>query len=94
MNESNAANVHLKLDGALVPVERDVFVALFHNSVMAGRAGVRDALAGNPLGFKNFVELARRAEIPYPLFFAPREADGWFHSVVVVNALACACGPS
>lgn len=71
MDESDAANVHVKVDGALVPVERDVFVALFHNSVMAGRAGVRDALAGKPLGFKKFVELARGAEIPYPLFFAP-----------------------
>jgi hypothetical protein len=74
VGEEGSVHVFVKLDGSLVPIERDVFVALFHNSVMSGRAGVRDALAEKPLPFTKFVDLARGAEIPYPLFFAPMKA--------------------
>lgn len=64
-------SVTVSLDGALLPIERDVFVALFSNSVVSSYAGVRNALDGRPLPFKDFLKLASQAEIPYPLFFAP-----------------------
>ena len=68
-----ARSVTVTLNGAEVPIEREVFVALFGNSVVSSYAGVRRALEGRPLAFKEFVKLAAQAEIPYPLFFAPSE---------------------
>src|SRR5680860_545689 len=65
--------VTVMLNGAPVPIERDVFGALFKNSVVSSYAGVRNALEGKPLAFKEFLKLARQAEIPYPLFFAPKD---------------------
>src|SRR5687768_6629234 len=59
------------LNGAHVPIDRDVFVSLFHNSVVASYADVRKALDGQPMPFKKFLKLAYQAQIPYPLFFAP-----------------------
>ncbi|MEV7398619.1 hypothetical protein [Aeromicrobium sp. NPDC092404] len=64
--------VTVALNGALVPIERDVFIALFSNSVVSTYAGVRNTLDGKPLPFKEFLNLANKAEIPYPLFFAPK----------------------
>lgn len=64
-------DVLLSINGVEVPIERDVFEALFLNSVVAARANVEKALGGEPLSFRSFLELARQAEIPYPLFFAP-----------------------
>jgi hypothetical protein len=63
--------VTIMLTGLAVPVEREVFIALFKNSVVAGYAAVEQALDGSPIGFKEFLKLTRLAEIPYPLFFAP-----------------------
>ena len=63
--------VTIMLKGTAVPVEREVFIALFKNSVVSGYAAVEQALDGHPIGFKEFLKLARQAEIPYPLFFAP-----------------------
>ena len=63
--------VVVTLKGTQVAIEREVFVALFKNSVVSERAGVKHALEGKPLPFNEFLQLARQAEIPYPLFFAP-----------------------
>lgn len=65
--------VTLLVGRELVQVEREVFSALFGNSVVAGYVGVKKALEGKPLPFSEFLDLSRKAEIPYPLFFAPRE---------------------
>ena len=65
--------VKLQLGGTTVLVERDVFESLFKNSVVAEYVGVVNTLAGEPLSFKEFLKLARQAEIPYALFFAPKE---------------------
>lgn len=67
------APVWLTLARERVHIERQVFTALFHNSVVWSRAPIRDALAGENLSFQKFLKLAREAEIPYPLFFAPLE---------------------
>jgi Zn-dependent peptidase ImmA (M78 family) len=56
-----------------VVVDRDVFEALFENSVVATRAGyVRSKKAGR-ITYEELVDLARIADIPYTLFFAPKE---------------------
>lgn len=63
--------VELTVKGTQVAIEREIFVALFKNSVVSERAGVNHALEGRPLPFNEFLQLTRQAEIPYPLFFAP-----------------------
>ena len=65
--------VTVTLDGSQVVMDRDVFAVLFGNSVVSSYAGVRRALDGVPLAFKEFTKLAAQAEIPYPLFPAPIE---------------------
>lgn len=65
-------SVTVALNGTLVPIERDVFIALFSNSVVSNYAGVRNTLDGKSLPFKEFLKLSSQAEIPYPLFFAPK----------------------
>ena len=64
--------VTLIVDRTPVPVDAGVFHALFSSSVVAGYAGVKRALAGTPFPFNELLDLTRKAEIPYPLFFAPR----------------------
>ena len=54
-----------------VPVDRDVFVALFDNSVVSEYVGFTKALASGVIEFDQLVRLARKADIPYSLFFAP-----------------------
>lgn len=63
--------ISVMLSGISVPIEREVFTALFEHSVVSDRADVRKALTSSTIPFKTLVELARKAEIPYPLFFAP-----------------------
>ena len=66
-----AVIIKVMLDGTAVPVEREVFDALFSQSVVDDRAPVRAARLESTIPFRTFVELARTAQIPYPLFFAP-----------------------
>lgn len=63
--------VNLMLDGTRVPIDRDVFVALFEQSVVSDRVPIRRALERSSIKYADFLELARAAEIPHPLFFAP-----------------------
>jgi hypothetical protein len=63
--------ITLGLHGHSIKVDDEVFSALFENSVVAGRSAVAGALAGKPLPWGDFLDLARKADIPYPLFFAP-----------------------
>ena len=60
------------VDRTPVPVDAGVFQVLFGSSVVAGYAGVKRALAGAPFPFNEFLDLTRKAEIPCPLFSAPR----------------------
>lgn len=55
-----------------MPVEREVFKALLDQSVVSGRKPYTKALAASGISFDKLVELARIAEIPYTLFFAPQ----------------------
>lgn len=63
--------MHVTIDRTPVPIDRDVFAALVEQSVVCDRAAVRDALRDGTISYRNLVGLAREAEIPYPLFFAP-----------------------
>lgn len=63
--------IKVKLDREAVSVEREVFEALFGQSVLSDRAGVANALRDGHITYSKLVDLSRIAEIPYPLFFAP-----------------------
>ena len=60
--------VTVTLDGSQVVLDRDVFAAHFGNSVVSSYAGVRRALDGVPLAFKELTKLAAQAEIPLHCF--------------------------
>lgn len=60
------------LGGDRVAVDRDVFTNLFDASVAASRAAYLKALETSRITFDDLVELARAAQIPYTLFFAPK----------------------
>jgi hypothetical protein len=65
--------MNVTLNHVSTPIDRGVFEALFEQSVVRSYAPVTKALAKGSISFKDLVEHARKAEIPYPLFFAPRE---------------------
>jgi len=64
--------MEVTLEGSRTPIEREVFVDLFDNSVVHGRAPYLRALETMDIAFTELVDLARKADIPYVLFFAPR----------------------
>lgn len=63
--------MNVSIDRTPVPIDREVFAALVEQSVVCDRAAVRDALRDGTISYRKLVDLAREAEIPYPLFFAP-----------------------
>lgn len=65
--------INVKLDRTTVPIDRQVFESLFEQSVVCDRAPVHRALREGAMPYRTLVNLAREAEIPYPLFFAPTE---------------------
>ena len=76
LNTLMGANMYVEvlLDGQSVLIERSVFVSLLENSVANGRAAFLHALEDGSIKFSKLVELARTAEIPFSLFFAPKPA--------------------
>lgn len=54
-----------------VPIDRTVFMALLENSVASTYVAYDKALAAGSIAFTDLVDLARKGEIPYALFFAP-----------------------
>ena len=58
------------LQGSRTMIDRRVFEDLFENSVVSGRAPYRQALERSEVAFNELVKLSRKADIPYPLFFA------------------------
>jgi len=66
-------SINVTLDRVPTPIDRGVFEALFEQSVVRNYAKVTRALESGSISFKDLVEHARKAEIPYPLFFASRE---------------------
>lgn len=66
-------SLNVTLDRVATPIDREVFEALFEQSVVRSYAKVTNALETGSISFKDLVGHARKAEIPYPLFFAPRD---------------------
>jgi hypothetical protein len=66
----NNMQMEVTLDGSRTSIEREVFVDLLDNSVANGRAGYLRALDTREIAFTELVDLARKADIPYSLFFA------------------------
>ena len=64
--------IHVTVGGARVPIERSVFTALFDQSIVYGHKPYTTALATSEITLDALVELARKAEIPYSLFFSPQ----------------------
>ena len=70
-------SIDVTLDRVATPIDRGVFEALFEQSVVRSYAKVTRALETGSISFKEFlVDHARKAEIPYPLFFAPPDVVG------------------
>jgi hypothetical protein len=63
--------VHVIIAGESVPIDRSVFVDLLENSVVNGRAPYLHALEKSKIQYSDLLVLARKAEVPHPLFFAP-----------------------
>ena len=64
-------SINVTLNHVATPVDRGVFEALFEQSVVGGYAPVRKALASGTMPFGDLVTMARKADIPYALVFAP-----------------------
>ena len=63
--------VDVLVNGDRVPIERSVFVELLENSIVNGRVPYLRALAKSEINYSDLIALARKAEVPHPLFFAP-----------------------
>ncbi len=72
-HDDDSGPIMLRVDRDAVALDRAVFTALFESSVVHWRASYRHALEQSTIGFTDFIDLARKAQIPYPLFFAPPE---------------------
>lgn len=63
--------IDVLLDGAVVPIDRSVFSMLLGNSVAGTYVDYTRALTSGSLRFSSLRRLARKGDIPCPLFFAP-----------------------
>lgn len=59
------------IGGDRVAIDRSVFVELLENSIVNSRAPYLHALERSEIQYTELVDLARKAEVPHPLFFAP-----------------------
>lgn len=66
-------SINVMLDRVPTPIDRGVFEALFEQSVVRSYAPITKAMDKGFISFRDLVKHARMAEIPYPLFFAPRD---------------------
>lgn len=63
--------IEVVLEGERVPIDGAVFKTLLDNSVAGTYADYDKAVATGAIQFSTLLWLARKGEIPYPLFFAP-----------------------
>ncbi len=59
------------INGERVLIDRASFIELLENSVVNSRAPYLRALERDEINYSDLVDLARKAEVPHPLFFAP-----------------------
>lgn len=67
----SAPRLDVIVGGDRVMIERSVFVDLLDNSIANSRAPYMHALERNEIHYADLIDLARKAEVPHPLFFAP-----------------------
>lgn len=60
-----------KTKNQVIYIDRDNYRELFDNSIVYSLANYQQSLEKKRITFLEFVELARRADIPYTLFMAP-----------------------
>lgn len=63
--------IDVTLGHSCTPVDAEVFELLFENSIVRQYNDYTKALSSRTITFTKLVDLARKADIPYPLFFAP-----------------------
>lgn len=61
----------MRLGHSAVPIDDAVFTTLLDNSVAGTYKGYERALQTGSITFSDLVDLARKGDIPYTLFFAP-----------------------
>ncbi|TLK50909.1 hypothetical protein [Glutamicibacter sp. V16R2B1] len=63
--------IEVLLAGSSIAIDDEVFRTLLDNSVAGTYKEYENSLARGTIAFGALIRLARRGEIPYPLFFAP-----------------------
>lgn len=63
--------IDVLLDRDAVPIDADVFTMLLDNSVAGTYTAYEHALEAGSIKFADLVDLSRKGDIPYSLFFAP-----------------------
>lgn len=63
--------IDVLLDGDALQIDEEVFKTLLDNSVAGTYVDYEKTLASGSIKFAKLLWLARKGEIPYPLFFAP-----------------------
>lgn len=63
--------INVILNGVALPIDEAVFTTLLDNSVAGTYKGYEHALKSGNIKFGDLLRLARKGEIPFPLFFAP-----------------------
>lgn len=69
----DVVTITIRCGVSTVVIDRAVFTALLDNSVASERAPYRHALERGEIRFTELIDLARKADIPYSLFFAPEQ---------------------
>lgn len=62
----------ITLGGETIDIDAEVFELLFDNSSVRSYKGYTAAMETGEIAFSELLKLARKAHIPYPLFFAPK----------------------
>jgi len=65
--------LYVKINKQTVAIDKNVFVDLLELSPLRERASYINAITNNEISFQDLKSLAQKADIPYPLFFAPSD---------------------
>ena len=71
LGSEDVVTITIRCGTSTVLIDRAVFTTLLDNSVVRERAPYRHALERGQIRFADLIDLARKADIPYSLFFAP-----------------------
>lgn len=63
-------HIEIIVGTARIPIHRSVFTELLENSIVNARAPYLRALERSEIHYSDLINLARKAEVPHPLFFA------------------------